>query len=417
MVRTGVLATVLAVVAVEAVGDAFTDRWLARRDAHVDARASRAAEAALARGRSDGRAALTGRTFDVDGREVLTRPFAPTAPAWPPDERPHGWDVRTIVRPAPDALDDDMPRSIALEVALERRWYERWTSDPLVLDLLDVPVFVLVALLAAYLIRRGTDRALEPAVEVVTRMAGPPSADPHRGDAVERLHHAADALGATIRRSIERERTFTRYASHELRTPLSALKLQVERLRMGSAPVERVAPVLERNVQRMETVLRALQSLAQLSERETDPTPIESIMREVIASRSPADRERIVVGSLPEAALVTDAAIVRQALANLVDNALRHTDGRVSLAVHVQRTSLTLRVRDQGAGVPDDELPRLVEPFYRPATSTAPGIGLGLSLVEVIAQALDGELELRNTGTGLEATLRLPVAVDAHHAS
>lgn len=407
-VSIGVVVAILVTVAIEAATDVVVDRITTQREVAMAERATRAADAAVARTSANGPGTLQGRTFSADGRASWTRPSGSSLEPWPPDATPRDWDVRTIV-----VVPDHGGAGIGVEVAVERTSLEALTSDPLVLDLLDLPLFVVVALLAARWIASRTDRSLEPvadAVEgVVTRYASTaPSVV--GGDPVVRLERATDLLRETVERSIERERTFTRYASHELRTPLSAIKLQVDRLRSATTSPERVAGVLDRNVHRMETVMAALQSLAHAAERDQSSTALAHVIAEIVASRPAHERDRLAVTSVAENATVTDAGILRQAVLNLVDNALIHSQGRVSIAAHVQGTALTVRVRDQGPGVPDDEIARLVEPFYRPSTSTASGLGLGLSLVDVIARALDGELEVRNTGSGLEATLRLPIA-------
>ena len=94
----------------------------------------------------------------------------------------------------------------------------------------------------------------------------------------------------------------------------------------------------------------------------------------------------------------------RQALRNLIDNAVRRGAGPVT--VHIERAgdALTIRVRDMGAGIPGTELRRMAEPSDHQA-SRPDGHGLGLTLVALIARALDGRLLLHNSQIGLEASL------------
>ena len=100
---------------------------------------------------------------------------------------------------------------------------------------------------------------------------------------------------------------------------------------------------------------------------------------------------------------------MRQAVENLVDNALRHTTGAVNLRLYRQGEVLTVRVRDFGEGVPAAQLGRLTEPFFRTGNTSKPGLGLGLALVELVCRVLEGEVAFDEAKPGLVATLRLPV--------
>jgi signal transduction histidine kinase len=106
---------------------------------------------------------------------------------------------------------------------------------------------------------------------------------------------------------------------------------------------------------------------------------------------------------------------MRLLLRNLLDNALRHNasaTGPVQLTLAVEGGRLRLTVRDHGPGVPEDVIPQRGQPFYRPdsaRTRHAGGVGLGLNLCRLVAQAHGGMLRIRNAQPGLEVVVELPV--------
>lgn len=282
----------------------------------------------------------------------------------------------------------------------------------LLLDLLDVPVFVLLGLGLGQLLSRRIARPLaqltratrELAVEGRTQAVNVP---PGR-DELSELVRSFNAMAKAVDEHVERERAFTRYASHELRTPLSAIRLQVELARLGQVPAEETLTVVEKNIRRMEEVLEALLSLARSWEHASERRPLAPLIEETLAALPEQNRSRVQVRGLFAGAHVSHPRIVQQAISNLIDNALRHGRGRASVAVAVGERRLTVRVSDDGPGVPDEALPHLTEPFYK-LDHSGDGLGLGLAFVAHVARALGGELALSNTGGGLEATLSLPV--------
>jgi signal transduction histidine kinase len=105
---------------------------------------------------------------------------------------------------------------------------------------------------------------------------------------------------------------------------------------------------------------------------------------------------------------------MRLLLRNLLDNALRHGGSALQppeLRLSVAAGEVVMVVRDHGQGVPDEQLDRLSEAFYRPdsaRTRAAGGVGLGLYLCKLVAQAHGGRFEVRNGGPGLVVTATLP---------
>lgn len=351
--------------------------------------------------------------FDPDGRESLAwvqgTPAVLAAADWIGTATVTSWAVG--VYPLSDAD--------AIEVWVARSPLERLLSHAPWLDLLDVPILLLGALLLArYAARSVRARLIRVSGDIAAASLGQvPQPVPLPADDAElaSVVRAYNRMAKTAGRYLEREQTFTRYAAHELRTPLAAIKVQVERLKEGTADAAAVHAAMERNVVRMELVMNALLSLARGRNRTLAHEPLMEVVHDAIrvsaGEASRIGRIRVDLGSSD--VLVCDPQLVRQALGNLLDNALSHTTGSVTLRAYVQGESLTLRVRDFGDGVPSADLNRLTEPFFRSDHSPPRGLGLGLALVDVVTRALDGELTLENSAEGFSATLRLPVVLEA----
>lgn len=402
-----IVAAIATVVALEALTDAIVERTVATQLAAFERHADAALERFEARVDSTQTTSDAFRAFAADGRELIVAHASGTDI--------DAWGAR--LTPGHYHLSERVTRSGSpVHVAVSTSWLEQLRSRPLWLDLLDLPLFLAWALAAAWLITTLVERRLARLHGVVSavseRRTAEPLPVPAGDDEFARLTEAFEAMRATVRRYLERERMFTRYASHELRTPLAALTVQLDRLHERTADADAVVPVLRRNVARMEQVMKALQSLSQAGERDTDPVSLGDAIEEALTLLPALPPERVSFTTQVPPVWISDASLLRQALANLVDNALTHGTGAVGISLHAQAPALSLRVRNIGPAVDEADLPRLTEPFYRPKGQRSRGLGLGLSLVDVIAQALDGELELRNTGTGFEATLRLPIVLD-----
>ncbi len=148
-----------------------------------------------------------------------------------------------------------------------------------------------------------------------------------------------------------------------------------------------------------------------LQREQVDVVPL---VRGLMDSRSDFAPVQLRLPAQPTWASV-DAARLRLALRNLLDNALRHgslSDAAPLLTLVVQAGWLVLTVRDHGPGVDEAQLSQLGQAFYRPDVArqrSTGGVGLGLYLARLVAEAHGGSLQLRNAHPGLEATLRWPV--------
>lgn len=304
-----------------------------------------------------------------------------------------------------------------LEIARPTSSAEQLVLNELFLDLLDLPLFFLLALIVAWSLTRFALRPVRELTRAARAMAGQlsptPMPVPPGDDELSQMARSFNQMQTSVQNLLERERAFTRYASHELRTPLSALKVQLEALTLGLSPAEQVAPVLKRNVARMEEMLAALLALARSSELQTEEVSLQPLLRDLLASLPPEAQTRIRLPcQLEPNVKLAGAHLAVQAVRNVLENALRYSSGEVVFCAEVREGAVRLSVRDFGSGVSEDALRRLTQPFYRRGHHRE-SLGLGLALVESISRSLAGKLELKNAFPGLEARLTLPLKVDS----
>ncbi len=235
------------------------------------------------------------------------------------------------------------------------------------------------------------------------------------------------ALYSHRARALARQQVaFVAAVSHELRTPLAAIRSAGENLADGvvTTPeqVRRYGEMLRREGDRLTALVeRTLELSGMLGRSRRAPLEridVAALVSEVLAeARLPGHVEVDVAGGLEP--IVGDAAALKSALRNLIDNAQKHGGGEW-LAVRARmapeqgaRRELDLVVEDRGPGVPRAEVPRLFEPFVRGASARGvPGSGLGLSVVQHVARAHGGRVTVA-TGTGGRGaafTLSLPAA-------
>jgi hypothetical protein len=214
--------------------------------------------------------------------------------------------------------------------------------------------------------------------------------------------------------------------AHDLRTPLSRLKARAEdALRSGSAAEYRQA--LEQVLEETDRLLATFNALLTIARAEAGQVgdglkPVEagSVVREVGELYEPSIEE--AGGSLAVAAdgehwVRADRELLAQALANLIDNALKYGAGNgkgPDIAVSVatgEDCQVAIEVADRGSGIPETEREHVTQRFVRLEPSRSkPGSGLGLSLVSGIMKLHRGRLELAGNAPGLRARLVLPCA-------
>jgi signal transduction histidine kinase len=208
--------------------------------------------------------------------------------------------------------------------------------------------------------------------------------------------------------------------AHDLRNYLAPIRGRVEMLhrraaRDGHAPTVHDAVELRKSVDRLGRLASDLLDIARIDqglfELTLEPTDLAVLVREIAAGLAVPD-SRIEVDVPAEIRVVADVSRVRQAVENLVANAVQHAPPGTPVRIHVAHersdgeSSAVIMVSDQGPGIDPKLLPRLFDRFARSSEST--GLGLGLFLARQIAQAHGGRLEVTSTSaTGTQFSLVL----------
>jgi len=268
-------------------------------------------------------------------------------------------------------------------------------------------------------------RALRPVeamrvrVEQITGTApGQRVPEPETPFELARLARTMNAMLGRLQESAERQRRFVADASHELRSPLARMRaeLEVDRAHPGSAdPAGTSASVLEETVglQRLvdDLLLLARGDAGALDDVRTGPVDLDLVVERLAADRR-SDRPRIDTRGVAPVQLAGDEAQLARAVGNLLDNAVRHADGAVTVTLAERDGYAVLTVADDGPGIPVAERERIFERFTRldDARSADGGAGLGLAIAREIAARHGGSLRLTDGGAaGARFALRLPV--------
>ncbi len=229
------------------------------------------------------------------------------------------------------------------------------------------------------------------------------------GDLAKDINRMADEVSEML----EAKRQLLLAISHELRSPLTRTKVALEFIEDEKARDDICA-----DVQEMEGLIADLLETERLNtrHRKLNVSPVDAweLVRRTVAESFPDDQQRLDL-QLPAGELICDWDVTRTRLAlkNLLENALRHSpeSAQVTIAGSVG-TAVEIQVIDRGEGIPQSDLARVTEPFYRadPARSRSTGgFGLGLYLARLVAEAHGGSLQLTSAaGQGTVAVLRLP---------
>ena len=266
----------------------------------------------------------------------------------------------------------------------------------------------------------------EPTIEETRLLAA--TAD-QVAQAVRRDRLAAAAADAEVeRRSDELRSALLDSVSHDLRTPLAAIRaaagsladptieLDDERRRATARAIDEEADRLNRLVGSLLDMSR-IQAGALVTELEI--TPLGELLDPILERLRPQLTDRISV-QIPDdlPAVRVDQIFFSQALANVLDNAATHSapDARILVSAGADGDDVEIRVEDSGPGVAPDVMPHLFDRFYRaPATPTASrggvGLGLGLTVVRGLVEAMGGTVRAAASGLGgLAITIRVPAA-------
>jgi signal transduction histidine kinase len=289
--------------------------------------------------------------------------------------------------------------------------------------LLAVPLALLGAIVATRVITGRVERIAESARRF--GMGDLALRVPHEAgmkDAFSDLAAAINLMFGRIEALVSELRVVTDSLAHDLRSPLTRLSATVERA-MRETDDEAAIAALERVGYEAETLLAMLSTALQISRAEAGigrdrfvDTDIGQMIEDLAEVYGPLAEERgFALTTHGGARAVVHRELVGQALANLVDNAMKYgrPGGAILLSVERSADAVTLTVDDDGPGIPEDQRAEALRRFGRldPARS-AGGAGLGLALAAAVARLHGGTIELGDNAPGLSVRLELPGAPD-----
>ncbi|MFY3386452.1 sensor histidine kinase [Paracidovorax sp. MALMAid1276] len=236
---------------------------------------------------------------------------------------------------------------------------------------------------------------------------------------VEAINHHVERN----RQQAQAHRQFVDDASHQLRTPLTTLATQVS-FALRETDVQEQRRALAAIKQQLDETVRQTNQMLALAradsaagtEAAAEPVDLNALAQEVARKWWSDARERgldLGLEPAPQPAWAqAHAALLKEALSNLLHNALRYTPrgGQVTVSVRTQADCVAVMVEDTGPGVTEDEMARLGERFYRASGARLPGTGLGLAIVKSVVERHGGQLRFAPgaTGQGLCVSLCLP---------
>ena len=233
-------------------------------------------------------------------------------------------------------------------------------------------------------------------------------------------HHTA-----RTQQIIEGRRRFLDDASHQLRTPLATLRTQLDYVLRERDP-QNIGHALKAVSQQLDDAIRAtnqLLALARADAAELAVLPVDlalvadQVARAMVLQAREKNIDLELVGTEEPLPVLGHSGLLREAVMNLLDNAVRFTpeNGLVTLELTRSSSEALLTVRDTGPGIPPDDLPRMGERFFRARNASGGGTGLGLAIARAVAERHNGNMIVRNasTGTGCIVTLELPLASSA----
>lgn len=241
-------------------------------------------------------------------------------------------------------------------------------------------------------------------------------------DEIGQLAHSFNAMMDKVSASFERQKRFSASAAHELKTPLATIQVNLDVLNLEEDPpagrTGKVLSIVRTNTERM---IRLVDDLFRLSSEDSggmsETMTLMELFTEIVEELSPRAEEKHVTVSVqtePGLKLTGNRVMLYRAMSNLVENAIKYNreNGSISISAEMPDGKLMVAIADTGIGIPEEELNRIFEPFYRVDQSRSRavgGAGLGLALVKDIVEKHGGRITVKSVyGEGTVFNMYFP---------
>ena len=243
------------------------------------------------------------------------------------------------------------------------------------------------------------------------------------GDEFDRLSENLNAMLERIEQLMEGMREVSDNIAHDLKTPLSRLRNRAEEALRKQGSPKAYRETLESIIEEADDLMKTFNGLLSIARLEAgtvgeamEETDISELIRDVVELYEPTAEEKgaSLTAQVDDGVrLIADRQLIGQALANLIDNAIKYggsdDGGGVEVFANETDDRVEIGVVDHGPGIPEGDRERVLKRFVRLEKSRSrPGSGLGLSLASAVAQLHGGEVRLEDNSPGLRAVLSLP---------
>ncbi|MDB6059215.1 MAG: Integral rane sensor signal transduction histidine kinase [Verrucomicrobiales bacterium] len=238
----------------------------------------------------------------------------------------------------------------------------------------------------------------------------------NRRDELGQLGEAINSMAVRLKGLVSGQKRFLGDTAHELCSPIARIQLQLGILEESAHPQDKPRiEDLREEIQQMSALVNELLSFSKASLEpaavKLQPVRVRTVAEQA-AKREAASDSQINV-EVPEAiGVLGDPELLIRTIGNLLRNAIRYagTCGPITITAERVDDLIRIHIRDCGPGVPDESLPQLFDPFYRPEVARdreSGGVGLGLAIVKTCVESCHGQVSCRNLKPGFEVTIEL----------
>lgn len=326
----------------------------------------------------------------------------------------------------PESMEISSTNLDGMNLQVGKTSEERMDLESRILFILGIVIIPLLIAVGTFLSQRALHPLREMIATVESIQAGKMSSRvpaSGTGDELDELAQLFNAMLEQIEKLIKGMQDSLDIVAHDLRTPITRLRATVETALQSASSTETYREALADCMEETEQILSILETLMDISEAQTGAMKLrpEKVKVQKLIEDSvdlyryvAEDRGVVIESTCPDDLYVNvDSRRIRQALANLVDNAVKYTQrgGRITLNAIQNNGEAIISVSDTGSGIPSEELTKIWERLYRSGNSqSTKGIGLGLSLVRAIIQSHGGEVEVKSEiNKGSIFTIHLPI--------